>query len=314
MKIKKEIIVWRFVDGKIGHEKQSLALGNFLKQEIKIKSFDIFTTGILFTFLTKIKYLKKLPSPDLIIGVGHDVHLSILIIKAIFGGKSVLIMKPSFPVHWFDLCIIPEHDQYHGKGLVYKTKGALCDIKKRDKKDPKKGLILIGGISRNFIWDTDYIVKQIKQLVLNNPKIDFDLTTSRRTPIDFLLKLDEHKEELKKNLRIINTKEQKKNWVIVKMNKAKFSWITEDSISMISESLTSGQLVGILELKNNKGNRRREALKILKKEGWIFYDRDQNFQNKNKLKIFPNEAEKCAVWIKNNLFNSYQFKTTKKNG
>ena len=35
------------------------------------------------------------------------------------------------------------------------------------------------------------------------------------------------------------------------MSEAKFAWITEDSISMISESLTAGQLVGIIKLSKN---------------------------------------------------------------
>ena len=47
-------------------------------------------------------------------------------------------MKPSIPVHWFDLCIIPKHDQYNGKGLVYRTNGALCDIKNKVKKNQKR--------------------------------------------------------------------------------------------------------------------------------------------------------------------------------
>jgi uncharacterized protein len=311
MNRKKEIIVWRFVDGKIGHEKQSLALVNFLKLEMNIKSFDIFTTSLFFTVFNKLKSLKNLPSADLIIGVGHNVHLSILIAKAIFGGKSILIMKPSFPIHWFDLCIIPEHDRYFGRGSVYRTKGALCDIKKIGKKNPRKGLILIGGASRSFIWDSNSVIKQIKKLVIKNPQIKFELSTSRRTPIDFLDKLGRLKEELNKNLKLSNTKKQKNNWVMDKMHEAKYAWITEDSISMISESLTSGQLVGILTLENTKGNRRREALDILKKEGWIFYNQDESYQNKNKLKIFPNEAKKCANWIKHNL---YQFKKTKKDG
>ena len=317
MRLKKEIIIWRFLDGKIGHEKQSLALVNSLK--LKIKLFNISITNLLITIFINLKKLNKLPKPDLIIGVGHKVHLSVLIAKFLFGGKSILIMKPSLPAHWFNLCIIPEHDRYDGRGLVYRTKGALCDIKNIGKKNPKKGLILIGGLSKNFMWNGDSVVKQIKQLVLNNPQIKFELTTSRRTPMDFFLQLGELQEELenltfdyKKKLKVSITKEQKNNWIMVKMNEAKFAWITEDSISMISESLTSGQLVGILKLVKNKGNRRREGLDILKKEGWIFYDQDGSFKNKNKLKIFPNEAEKSATWIKQHFFASDQLKNTKK--
>ena len=309
MKLQKEIIVWRFLDGKIGHEKQSLALVNFLKLEIKTKLFNVCINNFII-FLIKLKKLKKLPKPDLIIGVGHKVHLSVLIAKYIFGGKSILIMKPTLPVSWFDLCIIPDHDQYHGKGLIYKIKGALCDNENQEKKDPNKGLILIGGISKNLIWNDSFILKQVTQIVIKNPLIKFILSTSRRTPESFILKL----EQLNiKNLIITTPKDQESDWLKKKMSFSKYAWITEDSISMIYESLTSGQLVGILSLsEDNEDNKKRESIKILKKDGWVFYDQDGNYQNKNKLKIFPNEAKRCAIWIKQKFFSANQFKKVKK--
>ena len=322
MRLKKEIIVWRFLDGKIGHEKQSLALVNSLNLEIKLLNIPI--TNLIITTFINIKKLAKLSRPDLIIGVGHRVHLSVLVAKFLFGGKSIVIMKPSIPVHWFDLCIIPKHDQYNGKGLVYRTNGALCDIKNRGQKKSNKGLILIGGLSKDFIWNKDSVLKQIMQLVTNNPNIKFELTTSRRTPIDFSLDLEILKTNhdnlslnYKENLKISFPKNQNKNWIQERMSEAKFAWITEDSISMISESLTAGQLVGIIKLSKNKlhkKNKKINSLDILKKEGFIFYDQDGTYKNTNKLKIFPNQAEKCANWIKQNFISNNQLKKNKKNG
>ena len=322
MRLKKEIIVWRFLDGKIGHEKQSLALVKSLNLEIKLLNIPI--TNLIVTILINIRKLIKLPRPDLIVGVGHRVHLSILIAKFLFGGKSIVIMKPSIPVHWFDLCIIPNHDEYNGKGLVYRTKGALCGVINKCEKKSNKGLILIGGISKTFIWDADSVLKQIMQLVINNPNIKFELTTSRRTPEDFSLNIKKLKTSLnnislnyKKNLKISFSKNQNQNWVKDRMSVAKFAWITEDSISMISESLTAGQLVGIIKLSKNKlhkKNKKINSLDILKKEGFIFYDQDGTYKNTNKLKIFPNQAEKCANWIKQNFISNNQLKKNKQNG
>ena len=322
MRVKKEIIVWRFLDGNIGHEKQSLALINSINLEIKLLNIPI--TNLIITTFINIKKLIKLPRPDLIIGVGHRVHLSLIVAKLLFGGKSIVIMKPSIPVHWFDLCIIPKHDQYNGKGLVYRTNGALCDIENKGVKKSNKGLILIGGLSKTFIWDNDSVVEQIMQLVINNPNIKFELTTSRRTPIDFSLNLEKLKTNLnnlslnyKKNLKISFPKNQNENWVKERMSEAKFAWITEDSISMISESLTAGQLVGIIKLsKNNlnKKNKKLNSLNILKKEGLIFYDQDGTYKNTNKLIMFPNQAEKCANWIKQNFINNNQLMKNKKHG
>ena len=88
MRLKKEIIVWRFLDGKIGHENQSLALVNSLNLEIKLLNIPI--TNLIITTFINIKKLLKLPRPDLIIGVGHRVHLSLLLAKFLFGMKIQL--------------------------------------------------------------------------------------------------------------------------------------------------------------------------------------------------------------------------------
>ena len=294
MNLQKEIIIWRFLDGKIGHEKQSLALVKFLKIETKTKLFNIGISNLASIFL-KYKKLIKLPKPDLIIGVGHKVHLSVLISKIIFGGKSIIIMKPTIPINWFDLCIIPEHDEYKGKGLIYRTKGALCDGEINVvEKNTKKSLILIGGISKNFVWDSEYIFEQIEKLISNNSSTKFLLSISRRTPEDFIVKLKALKNM---NLIIIPMKDQEENWLENQFKKTKITWITEDSISMIYESLTAGQLVGILKQKKSNNKRIENSLNILRNQGYIFYDKDGNYKIQNKIKIFPNEAKKCAVWI-----------------
>jgi len=223
------------------------------------------------------------------------VHLSVLISKIIFGGKSIIIMKPTIPINWFDLCIIPEHDEYKGKGLIYRTKGALCDGEINVvEKNTKKSLILIGGISKNFVWDSEYIFEQIEKLISNNSSTKFLLSISRRTPEDFIMKLKALKNM---NLIIIPMKDQEENWLENQFKKTKITWITEDSISMIYESLTAGQLVGILKQKKSNNKRIENSLNILRNQGYIFYDKDGNYKIQNKIKIFPNEAKKCAVWI-----------------
>ena len=300
MSLQKEIIVWRFLDGKTGHEKQSLALVKFIKNEIKTKLFNIDINNVG-SLLFKYKKLIELPKPDLIIGIGHKVHISVLIAKIIFGGKSIIIMKPSMPINWFDLCIIPEHDKYKGKGLIYRTKGALCDGENKRIKDSKKSLILIGGTSKNFIWDSNYLINQIEDLINNNSSIKFLLSTSRRTPQDFIMKLRNIR---KKNLIIVPLKDQEENWLENNFNNTKIAWITEDSISMIYESLTAGQQVGILKQKKSKNNRIKNSLNMLRKEGYIFYDEDGNYKINRKVKIFPNEAKKCATWLINLFFGT----------
>ena len=52
----------------------------------------------------------QLPKPDILLGAGHATHLDIITAKLKFGGKSVIIMKPTLPYCMFDLCLIPKHD------------------------------------------------------------------------------------------------------------------------------------------------------------------------------------------------------------
>ncbi len=153
---------------------------------------------------------------------------------------------------------------------------------------------MIGGISKNFVWDSEYIFEQIEKLISNNSSTKFLLSISRRTPEDFIMKLKALKNM---NLIIIPMKDQEENWLENQFKKTKITWITEDSISMIYESLTAGQLVGILKQKKSNNKRIENSLNILRNQGYIFYDKDGNYKIQNKIKIFPNEAKKCAVWI-----------------
>jgi len=294
-KKQKKTVVWRLLDGKTGHEKQTLALINSLKLEISIKTIDINIHSFLFFILFSTNQLKKYSKPDFIIAAGHKTHTSLLYLKYFFGGKSILIMKPSLPCNWFDICIIPEHDKFEEKGLIYWTKGALANTTNLIKKNEKKGLILIGGTSRHYEWDSESVVNQIEQLLNNNTSIHFILSPSRRTPKDFILKINKLSFV---NLKIHSTQKQNKNWLQNQMNKTKYAWISEDSISMIYESLTAGQNVGLLVLKSKGKSRITNEVDRLKKQKFIFSNDNKSYKNRNKSHTVINEAIRCAKLIK----------------
>ena len=93
---KKNIIIWRFIDGKIGHEKQSAALIFELEKLIPVKVFDFHANTmnmIRDSFLGQSKYSKyhNTQKPDFIIGTGRRTHLPILLAKQCFGGKAWLL-------------------------------------------------------------------------------------------------------------------------------------------------------------------------------------------------------------------------------
>ncbi len=292
----KKKVIWRLLDGKAGHENQSLSLIKALNYELVIETVNIDIKSFVFPILFSINKLKRHPRPDFIIGVGHKTHIPLLYLKFIFGGKSILIMKPSLPCTWFDLCIIPEHDNFEGTGLVYKTKGALANTSNLIKKNEKKGIILVGGISKHYEWDGKNVARQIEQLLNNNPSINFILSPSRRTPKDFIIKINKLTFS---NLKIHSIQKQNKNWLKNQMNKKKYAWITEDSISMIYESLTAGQNVGLITLKSKCKNRITKEIDRLKEEKIIFANTNKRYKNRNESNFIIDEATRCAKLIKN---------------
>ena len=75
----KTVIIWRFTDGKIGHEKQSAALIFELEKLIPVKVFEFHANTMnMFrdSFLVPKKIFKyhNTQKPDLIIGTGHRTH------------------------------------------------------------------------------------------------------------------------------------------------------------------------------------------------------------------------------------------------
>ena len=291
----KKQVIWRLLDGKPGHEKQSLSLIKALNCEFGVKTVNVDSRNFLFLILFSINKIKKLPKPNFIIGAGHKTHASLLYLKFIFGGKTILIMKPSLPSNWFDLCIIPEHDNFEGTSLIYKIKGALANTSNLIKKDEKKGIILVGGISKHYEWGGDNVVRQIEELLINNPLIHFILSPSRRTPKDFIIKINKLSFS---NLTIHSIQKQNKDWLKNQMNKTKYAWITEDSISMIYESLTAGQNVGLIALKSKYKNRITNEIERLKKEKIIFANTNRSYKNINESNFVIDEATRCAKLIK----------------
>jgi len=330
--MKKSITIWRFIDGKAGHEKQSTAAINALSKKINCEVCDIdlpaktsFFTAI---FTGKLKKLKNLRKPNLIIGVGHQTHLYILYAKKYYGGMSILIMKPSLPTDWFDLCILPEHDRVLVKkeypdcvltseSTIFYTQGPLVDIKERKKNKTGKSMILIGGPSKNYQWSNVMITAQIIDLIKQNPKDKFMLVTSRRTPKSFIkyLKLGrlssiEPGEPLgdedittARNLDIYTSSSEPDyarrgpEWINERMSEAPYVWVTNDSFSMIYESLSYGAQVGLFCLDAYPENRLDQATRKLfagKKCNW---DDERNYKKLTINCKNLNEAKDCAAFI-----------------
>ncbi|NNJ92118.1 MAG: hypothetical protein HKP55_10605, partial [Gammaproteobacteria bacterium] len=169
MSDQKTYSVWLVADGKPGHQNQSEGLVQALASRIPldVKRLPVLPfwktlTGKLFH---KNFVLKLFPAPDLVIGAGHGTHTTLLLLSWLFGAKSIVLMNPGLPKFLFDLCLIPEHDAVPASASVIVTKGVLNRIIPAGKKNINHGLILIGGLSKHYDWDTGEILKQIESVV-----------------------------------------------------------------------------------------------------------------------------------------------------
>ena len=82
------------------------------------------------------------------------------------------------------------------------------------------------------------------------------------------------------------------------MKKVKYAWISEDSISMIYESLTAGQNVGLISLKIKGKSRITKEMDRLKKERLVFDNKNKSYKNIDNLHTVINEASRCAKLIR----------------
>lgn len=242
--------IWCFLDGKPGHEKQSQGLIQGLKSVTSVDVAYIPLRGSLFQRLKQSKVacskLAKSGSPDLLIATGHATHLALINAKKVHGGKSLVLMRPSFPKAFFDYILVPRHDHPKMHPKVIPTEGALAPTKIA-KKAKNKGLILIGGPDKRTIWNNDAVQYQVASICAAQPEIKWTLTTSRRTPKNFL----DHFPTFD-NLQVVDWQQTPSDWLINSLADSSYCWVSQDSISMLYEALSAQCAVGVIELKRNK--------------------------------------------------------------
>jgi mitochondrial fission protein ELM1 len=299
--------IWRLIDGKPGHEKQSLGLVLALSKLKKVTCDDVevrhsVPTQIIQFLLGRFTLGKKFKKPNLIIGAGHRTHFSILAAKRAYGGKSIVLMKPSLPYFLFDLCLVPDHDNPPKRANIISTIGALnpLGLEGLPKKIPSSHLILIGGPSPHYVWDNNLIIEQIEQIVKKGQKSiqKWILTTSPRTPKEFIENLRERKLS---NLKIYHYKDTKPGWVEEMLLASENAWVTPDSISMVYEALSANCKVVVLELQEPlKNDKVARNISLLKEERYIL-DLEMFAKNENlSLSKIHNQAEVCARAIEKN--------------
>ncbi len=258
-------------DGKPGHENQSFglaeAIGRIRPVEVsKISLGEV--KGAIARFRHAWGESASLPPPDLLLGAGHAVHPAMLALARRGGTPCIVLMKPTLPVVLFDLCLVPEHDlgRKSSPENVIATRGALNRVPPPGDGPRHEGLILLGGPSSSHGWDGPTIVAAVKRIVEASPRRVWRITDSRRSPEGTLAALT----AAIPGLDTYPHTATGRDWLPQHLGQATESWVTEDSISMIYEALSSGAKVGLLPVPAiKKAGRVARGVARLAEEGFV---------------------------------------------
>ncbi len=294
--------VWRFVDGKLGHEKQTLGLTQALadKVSVDIRDFDVRSQG---TWGAEIKAKLQRRTrvrcePDLIVGAGHATHWPMLMTGLFCGGRTVLLMSPSLPVGLFDLVFIPQHDRSRRADNVVETSGVIAPAR-RAEKDAGSGLILLGGNNRHFEWSDDDVFRELQRVIRANPELDWTICDSRRTPSSMYGVLNNFTEGV-----FIGWRDSALDFLEKRLSTASQVWVTADSVSMLYESLSAGASVGVIALplkKPKRSNKLARGLSQLREDGQIHLSHESP-RMPAKTQASTTESHRCADIVLERLF------------
>ncbi|MEX0726057.1 MAG: mitochondrial fission ELM1 family protein [Planctomycetaceae bacterium] len=307
------LVVWSIHDEKPGHVNQLRGLIRALGDRLDIEVHALSPPSVVelaFDLLGKrFRRGEALPRPDLILGAGHATHLSILTAGRATGAKTVVLMKPTLPRSWFDLCIIPAHDvgvDFRGVARPSKTQGVppnqsatiitqgvLNAVVPSCVQEEHRGLMLIGGTSNHYEWSSDDILAHVVEIVAREPAIAWTLTTSRRTPGELVQQLQQLPCA---NLVVFCGEETSPDWLPAQLRRAARVWVTEDSVSMVYEALTAGGAVGLLPVPRKCDTRVSRGVEGLLAEGWVTsFDAWQTSGTMPRPPGTLSEADRCAA-------------------
>jgi len=239
---------------------------------------------------------RTLPNPDLLVGTGHATQLPMLAARRRRGGRVVVLMKPGFPMRWFDLLVVPAHDRLASRTNLLVTRGSLSRMRPAEHKNRHEGVILIGGPDREHPWAPDALTAQITAIVERHGDIHWSAASSRRTPTDYLAKL---RQLGLTNLETVAEKDVDSEWLPAKLATAATAWVTEDSVSMLYESLSAGAATGLLSMPWRRASESKRNLGGgLLAEGLVTsFDAWFNGQVLTPPSQPLDETGRCADWI-----------------
>lgn len=281
--------IWIVSDGKPGHLNQSRGLAEALacKRQVIISEQPPMgrLQALRLCFSAGLPHMAERPS--LIIGAGHATHLTLLALRRFYRAPAVVLMQPSISTGFFDLCLIPEHDQPAKRPNILVTRGALNRMRPGTKV-AGSGVILVGGPSRHFAWDESRVLTQVETLLQQSP-LNWTVGSSRRTPASTEQALATLVGE-----RFVPATATATDWLPRQLASAEVCWVTQDSASMVYEALTAGCRVGVLQLDEQADNRISRGVEALREQGLVGAAPDWQLTAIAASPDGFNEAERCA--------------------
>lgn len=295
-------VVWLLTDNKPGHRNQLKGIGNRLRVQAgaALHWVDAGEHRVpLWRALLGIApaSMPSLPSPTLIIAAGTSTHRLLLALRRTARAKTVVLMKPAFPMKWADAVILPEHDGVNPGKRTLTTQGVLNSITPLARITEKpEALVLIGGPSPHFEWDDDVVFDQISQLIADYPSWRWTISSSRRTP----KALAERLEELDSiRVSVVDPKRTHEDWLAHQLSASGAAWVTPDSMSMVCEAATSGVPTGLIQLPPKAGSRVARGIERLVERGqvarWSDHTNVMDRSAGEKPRLW--EADQAAQWL-----------------
>ncbi len=303
--------IWAFSDGKPGHHHQVEGLVAALQRRRPCRvQWVALNRSFLGNRLLRMELEQQAngDQPDLLIGAGHTTHLQMLLLRRRLGGRVVVLMRPSLPLRWFDLVVVPRHDGVgEGEGVI-ETLGVLNTITPATTTpDSVRGVLLIGGASTHYRWSDEAVIAQLRVILESDEEICWQLTTSRRTPESFLTAL-KGEGWSPSRLQVVPHEQSSPGWLPQQLRQAAQVWVTPDSVSMVYEALSAGARVRLFDLPGGKRGRIAAGLDELERRGYIV--RFHRWVDRRVLEEIPppeaplQEADRVAAEIERRWFDS----------
>ncbi|MBI4694188.1 MAG: mitochondrial fission ELM1 family protein [Gammaproteobacteria bacterium] len=248
--------MWRFRDGKAGHERQTAGLVQALGRLRATEVHDLPVAAIRHAAWAwlggRCEAGRDLPDPDVIVGAGRGCEFPLLAARRARGGRSIYLMQPRLPCGFFDLCFVPHHDAPRAGPHCEPTEGVLNDVEPAPGPRGTTTLVLVGGPSRHHAWDEDAILKQLGSIVFGSRERELLITDSRRTPASTRSALASF---VRPGVRYVPFAGTGPEWLRAQLAVVRAAWVTADSASMIFEALTAGIPVGVIAVAAQRDDR-----------------------------------------------------------